>query len=39
MKAQADNLGKKGNGNRFTKEFKMFCLNLYFKGPKAYRSI
>lgn len=32
MKAQGDNLNKKRNGNRYTKEFKMFCLNLYFKG-------
>lgn len=37
MKAQGNNLDKKRNGNRYTKEFKMFCLNLYFKGPKAYR--
>lgn len=37
MKTQADNLNTKRNGNRYTKEFKIFCLNLYFKGPKAYR--
>jgi len=37
MKVQADNLNKKKNDNRYTKTFKMFCLDLYFKGPKAYR--
>ncbi|XP_018364080.1 PREDICTED: uncharacterized protein LOC108761832 [Trachymyrmex cornetzi] len=37
MKTQGNNLDKKRNGNRYTKEFKIFCLNLYFKGSKAYR--
>lgn len=37
MKTQADNMNNKRNGNRYTKKFKMFCLNLYFKGHKAHR--
>lgn len=37
IKAQAHNLNKKRNGNTYTKEFKMFLLSLYFKGPKVYK--
>lgn len=36
MKAQADNLNNKKKGIRYTNKFKTFCLNLYFKGPRAY---
>lgn len=28
---------RKPKGRRYTKEFKQYCLNLYFTGPKLYR--
>lgn len=39
MKEQIFNEYRKTNGRRYSLKFRRLCLNLYFKGPRAYRAL